>query len=64
MVSKIEWRLMTATLLLGHVVNRYGMLGTRWQPEPQWRIERYIEAQVWDERPIWEFLSTSTFDAN
>lgn len=49
---------------IADVVKRYGMPGARWQSEPSWRIDRYIEAQVWDERPIWEFLSTSTFDAN
>lgn len=49
---------------IADVVKRYGMPGTRWQSEPQRRIDRYIEAQVWDERPIREFLSTSTFDAS
>jgi len=49
---------------IADVVKRYGMPGTKWQSEPQWRIDRYIEAQVWDERPIWELLSTNTLDCN
>lgn len=38
------------------------MPGTKWKDDPQWRIDRYIEAQVWDDRPILEFLSKDTFD--
>lgn len=49
---------------IADVVKRYGMPGMRWQFESQWRSDRYIEAQVWDERPIWEFLSMSTLNTS
>jgi len=26
----------------------------------KWRIDRYIEVQVWDDRPIWEFFSQTS----
>lgn len=41
------------------VVREYGMPGDKWKTEESWRYDRFIEAQVWDERPIWEFLKSS-----
>jgi hypothetical protein len=38
------------------VVDEYGMPGDRWKYEERWRHDRYIEAQVWDDRPIREFI--------
>jgi len=34
-----------------------GLPRMKWKEDPKWRIDRYIEVQVWDDRPIWEFFS-------
>lgn len=44
------------------VVGKYGLPGMKWKEDPKWRIDRYIEVQVWDDRPIWEFLARKTSD--
>ena len=41
---------------IGEIVNEYGIPGDRWKTEEHWRYDRFIEAQVWDDRPIWQFL--------
>ena len=38
------------------VIQEYGMPGDKWKTEEHWRYDRFIEAQVWDDRPIWEFV--------
>ena len=37
---------------IGGVVARFGLPGERWQREPSMLYDRFIEAQVWDDRPI------------
>ena len=41
------------------VIQKYGLPGDKWKWEDQWRYDRFIEVQVWDDRPIWEFLEIS-----
>ncbi|MDJ0659250.1 MAG: hypothetical protein QNJ42_07125 [Crocosphaera sp.] len=40
------------------VVQKYGLPGDRWKVEETWRYDRFIEAQIWDIRPIEKFLET------
>ncbi len=37
-------------------IEQYGMPGDRWMTDPSKRYDRFIEVQVWDERPILAFL--------
>ncbi|MGV2831837.1 hypothetical protein [Myxosarcina sp. GI1(2024)] len=39
------------------VIKKYGMPGDRWKTEEHWRYDRFIEVQIWDDRPIWQFLN-------
>jgi hypothetical protein len=41
------------------VVQEYGMPGDKWKTEEYWRYDRFIEAQVWDDRPIWKFVEST-----
>ncbi|WP_216594182.1 hypothetical protein [Synechococcus sp. PCC 6312] len=41
------------------VIQEYGMPGDKWKTEEYWRYDRFIEVQVWDDRPIWEFLDAA-----
>lgn len=41
------------------IVQKYGMPGDKWKTEEYWRYDRFIEAQVWDDRPIWEFVEST-----
>ncbi len=41
------------------VIQEYGMPGDKWKTEKHWRYDRFIEAQVWDDRPIWDFLENT-----
>ena len=34
------------------VAARFGMPGDRWQTDPSMRYDKFIEVQVWDDRPI------------
>lgn len=43
---------------INEVVQTYGLPGDRWKVEEAWRYERFIEAQIWDVRPIEKFLET------
>jgi hypothetical protein len=43
---------------IAEVVREYGMPGDRWKTEEYWRYDRFIEVQVWDDRPIWELLNS------
>ncbi len=38
------------------IVQTYGLPGNRWKSEESWRYDRFIEAQIWDNRPIEKFL--------
>ena len=38
------------------VIQIYGLPGDKWKVEELWRYDRFIEAQVWDDRPIWKFI--------
>ena len=38
------------------VIQEYGMPGNKWKTEEHWQYDRFIEAQVWDDWPIWEFV--------
>jgi hypothetical protein len=40
------------------VVSKYGLPGIKWKEDPKWKIDRYVEVQVWDDRPIWDFLTS------
>ena len=37
------------------VVARFGLPGDRWKTEPSMRYDRFIEVQVWDDRPLRSF---------
>ncbi len=41
------------------VVEEFGLPGVHWQSDHLRRFDRFIEVQVWDERPIVEFLARS-----
>jgi hypothetical protein len=41
---------------IGEVIARHGMPGERWKVEPSMQYDRFIEMQVWDNRPIGRFL--------
>ncbi len=41
------------------VVEEFGMPGDHWQTDNRRRFDRFIEVQVWDGRPILEFLRGS-----
>ena len=43
---------------INEVVQTYGLPGDRWKVEEAWRYDRFIEAQIWDIRPIEKFLKT------
>ena len=43
---------------IGAIVDEYDMPGDRWKTEEHWRYDRFIEVQVWDDRPIWQFLQS------
>jgi hypothetical protein len=40
-------------------MQEYGMPGDKWKTEEYWRYDRFIEVQVWDDRPVWEFVESS-----
>ena len=44
------------------VVQDFGMPGERWRTDHQRRYDRFIEVQVWDERPILRFLNNAAPD--
>jgi hypothetical protein len=41
-----------------HVVATFGMSGERWKTDPSMRYDRFIEVQVWDDRPVRNYLAT------
>lgn len=41
---------------IAQVVGEFGLPGEHWQSDPLRRYDRFIEVQVWDDRPILEFL--------
>jgi hypothetical protein len=41
------------------IVAEYGMPGDRWKTDPTMQYDRFIEVQVWDSRPIVEWLSAT-----
>ena len=43
---------------LGEIIRRFG-LPQEWNPDGEGGPERYIEAQVWDNTPLKEYLSVS-----
>ena len=40
------------------VIEEYGMPGDRWKTEEYWRFDRFVEVQVWDDRPVWQFMQS------
>lgn len=42
---------------IGEVVARHGMPGERWNADPAMQYDRFIEMQLWDDRPINHFLN-------
>ena len=38
------------------IVAEFGMLGDRWKREPSMVFDRFVEVQVWDDRPIRRYL--------
>ncbi|TIU83466.1 MAG: hypothetical protein E5V86_10880 [Mesorhizobium sp.] len=38
------------------VVAEFGMPGDRWKTDPAMKYDKFIEVQVWDERPILTYL--------
>jgi hypothetical protein len=42
---------------IGRVVETFGMPGERWRTDDLHRFDRFIDVQVWDERPILEVKS-------
>lgn len=43
---------------INEVIQTYGLPGDRWKVEEKWRSDRFIEAQIWDARPIERFLQS------
>ena len=43
---------------INEVIQTYGLPGDRWKVEEKWRYDRFIEAQIWDARPIERFLQS------
>lgn len=41
---------------LESLVREHGLPGERWRTEEQRRMETYIEAQIWDDLPLREYL--------
>jgi hypothetical protein len=39
------------------VVVRFGMPGDRWKTEPSMQYDKFIEVQVWDDRPVRKMLA-------
>lgn len=39
------------------VIAKHGMPGERWRNEPSMRYDRFIEVQIWDDRPLAQFLA-------
>jgi hypothetical protein len=44
------------------VIAKHGMPGERWKTEPAMQYDRFIEMQVWDDRPIRQLLERARFD--
>ncbi|MDM9380264.1 hypothetical protein QUB80_06050 [Chlorogloeopsis sp. ULAP01] len=44
---------------INDIVQTYGLPGDKWKYEDYWRYDRFIEVQIWDDRPIWNFLQIS-----
>jgi hypothetical protein len=42
-----------------HVIAKFGMPSENWAADPRRRFDRFIEVQVWDDRPIVEYLRGS-----
>jgi len=42
---------------IGSVVAEFGMPGERWRTDPAMKYDRFIEVQVWDDRPIRNWLA-------
>ncbi|MBF2004104.1 MAG: hypothetical protein IGS49_01155 [Chlorogloeopsis fritschii C42_A2020_084] len=43
---------------INDIVQAYGLPGDKWKYEEYWRYDRFIEVQIWDDRPIWNFLQS------
>jgi hypothetical protein len=41
------------------VIDEHGMPDASWMADHRRRFDRYVEVQVWDERPINDFLRGS-----
>ncbi|WP_440658616.1 hypothetical protein [Ensifer adhaerens] len=41
------------------MVEEFGLPGERWRDDHLRRFDRFIEVQVWDERPVLEFRRKS-----
>lgn len=41
------------------VVAQFGLPGNRWMHDPSMAYDKFIEVQVWDDRPIKHFLGTT-----
>ncbi|MBB3610217.1 hypothetical protein [Rhizobium sp. BK602] len=39
-----------------HVIAKFGMPNESWAVDPRRRFDRFVEVQVWDDRPIVEYL--------
>jgi hypothetical protein len=42
---------------LEDLVSQHGLPGERWRDDPECRFDVYIEAQVWDDRPLRAYLA-------
>ena len=39
------------------VVARFGLPGARWKTEESMRYDRFVEVQVWNDRPLWPLMA-------
>ncbi|MGL5795910.1 MAG: hypothetical protein ACRC06_16220 [Waterburya sp.] len=38
------------------VIQNYGLPGDKWKTEELWRYDRFVEVQIWDDRPLKKFV--------
>ena len=42
------------------VISKYGLPGERWKTDPTMKYDKFIEVQVWDDKPICLFLARTS----
>ena len=44
---------------LDELFREYGWPGDRWKDEPEWEHDIYVEAQIWSDEPLKEFITAA-----